>query len=346
MRRRFSQFALAAFAITPMVVLSAQESKTAQEPTCEQVFKNIQVFKGVPASDLIPSMEFMSASLKFECSECHNPKDFSAETRGKETARRMVLMQRDINAKNFNGRNEVTCNSCHGGKEHPAGTPIPDGITMRHTRIDNAPKPEDLFSKHVAAAGKVSGMLTRTGTLTAPNDATHKVETTPLEFIQADGGKFRMVSGDRRTGSDGKQTWYGSNPMFDEPANIFGRLGRAWRGDDAFAGLEKTAVSGKDSIGKAQVMVVRGARPSTTSTEELYFDAKSNLLSRLVNVRRSSLGSVVTALDYSNYKSVNGAKVPMKVVATFADGTQWTMDFKSAKIDGKVDDSLFVMGSK
>ncbi len=341
MPRAISRLFLLAFATTPFIVAWAQQTTAKQAPTCEQVYKNIQVFKGVPASELIPAMEFMAASLKYECSSCHDSKDYSADTRTKETARHMVLMQTDINAKNFNGRVQVTCMTCHRGSERPDGTPIPDGVSFRHQRLDPAPKPEDLFAKHIAAVGKPSGVLVRTGTLTAPSDATHKVETSPLEFIQGEGGKFRMVSLARKVTSDGTQISYGGYPMTDEPAAVLGRMGRAWRGVDAFAGLERTTVTGKDTIGTTSVVVVRGSRPATVSTEELSFDVKSNLLMRLVNARRSPLGTVVSSLDYSNYKAVSGVRVPMKVVMTFAGGEQWIMNFKTAKIDSSMSDKAF-----
>lgn len=323
-----------------------QQTDKPMEPTAEQVFKNIQVFKGVPASDLIPAMEFMSASLKFECSECHDPKDYSADTRGKETARKMILMQRDINAKNFNNRTQVTCMTCHRGAENPVGVPTPTGVNFRHKRLENAPKPEDLFKKHIDAVGKDPVVLVRSGTMTGQNDITHKVETKPAEFVQAEGGKFLLTSGERKINSDGTKAWYMGNPLADEPLNIFGRMGRAWRGEHAFDGLERPTVSGQDTIGKATVTVVRATRPSTTSTEELYFDDKTGLLLRMVNMRRSTLGTVVTAYDYTDYKTVSGTKVPMRVVITFAGDEKWDLAFKSAKIDTKVDESMFTSGGK
>jgi photosynthetic reaction center cytochrome c subunit len=333
------------FATIPFLVAFKQEPITPQAPTCEQVYKNIKVFKGVPASDLIPAMEFMSASLNYECTDCHDPKDYSVDTRTKDTAREMVLMQRDIDTKNFNGRNQVTCMTCHRGSEHPVGTPIMPGVAFRHERTSTTLKPEDIFAMEIAAAGGLSAPLVRTGTLTAPNDATHKIEKTPLEFVQTEGGKYRLVANDRKIGSDGSHTWYGGYPMTDEPAATFERMGRAWRSKDAFAGLQDVVVSGQDKIGKADVIVIRGSRPSTSSTEELYFESKTNLLLRMVNIRPSPLGNVVSSIDYSNYKPIKGAKVPMKVVATFAGGgSQWIMEFKDARLDPSIGDAAFVMG--
>lgn len=340
MSRRYAHLALLLSGLAPIIIVSAQQTAPAQAPTSEQVFKNIKVFNGVPASDLIPAMEFMSASLGYQCTDCHDPMDYSIDVPKKLTARNMVIMQRDINQKNFNGRLEVTCMSCHNGKEHPAGAPIPNGAHLRHERIENGPKPEDLFSKHIAAVGKPLAGVTRIGTLTAPSDATHKIETNPLTFQQAEGGMFRLDSADRKVVSDGKGVWYGTVQMTDEPAAIFGRIGRAWQGEQAFAGLERVVLSGKDAIGKSSVFVVRASRPATTSTEELWFDGKSGLLLRLVNVRRSTIGSVISMIDYSNYKTVSGSKVPMRVVMTFAGNERWEMNFKSAKA-GAIDASSF-----
>lgn len=341
MRSRAPRLLFLAAAVVPFVVAVGKQTADKQEPAAEQVFKNIQAFKGMPASELIPSMEFMAASLKIECSDCHDMKDFSIDTRMKETARRMIAMQRDINAKNFNGRNQVTCMTCHRGSEKPVGTPVPNGLTLRHASIENPPKAEDLFGKHAALSPAFSAPLVRRGTLTAPSDATHKIESAPLEYIQAPGGKYSLVSGDKKVVANGTKIWYGPAEMTGEGAAIFGRIGRTWRGDDAFAGLERPTVVGQEQIGNAPVVVVRATRPATSSTEELYFDTKSGLLVRLVNIRRSPLGNVVSAIDYSNYRKVNGAMVPMRVVATYAGGEQWIMDFKTARLDPSVGASAF-----
>src|SRR5882672_8208776 len=50
----------------------AQMGTTAQiEKKAEEQFKNIQTLKGIPADQLIPSMQFMTASLGVECDFCH-----------------------------------------------------------------------------------------------------------------------------------------------------------------------------------------------------------------------------------------------------------------------------------
>ena len=43
----------------------------ARGETAGKKFKNVQVLKDVPADQLIPSMQFISASLGVECDFCH-----------------------------------------------------------------------------------------------------------------------------------------------------------------------------------------------------------------------------------------------------------------------------------
>lgn len=322
---RLLVFALAA---APLVLAATQQDS---QRTSEQVYSNIKVFKGVPASDLLPAMEFMNASMKFKCTSCHDPNDYAAETSMKQTTREMVILQRDINQKYFNGKLEVTCMTCHNGKGHPDSTPLPAGVVLRHARLASPPKPADLIAKHIKTVGKAPVAISRTGTLTAPNDATHEPESKPIEFIQTADGKFRVVSGTRKFGSDGKETWYGEDPMTGEPASIFNRIGRTWWAQGSFAGLTQTAVTGSSSVAGSAGVVVRGNRPASESTEELTFDTKSGLLTRLVNVRRSTIGTVVSAIEYGNYKDISGLKVPMLVTVKFADGSNWKMSFASAK---------------
>ena len=55
-------------------LLAAQTQNASAGPsakTAEQQFKNIQVLKGVPADQVIPTMQFISGSLGVECEFCH-----------------------------------------------------------------------------------------------------------------------------------------------------------------------------------------------------------------------------------------------------------------------------------
>jgi hypothetical protein len=93
----------------------------------EQVFRNIQVLKGISVADFMGTMGLMSAGIGFDCSECHNNAgtekvNWAADDNARKlVARRMVTMVNEIN-KNFGGAARVTCWTCHRGRDRPAAT--------------------------------------------------------------------------------------------------------------------------------------------------------------------------------------------------------------------------------
>src|SRR5215469_18123690 len=96
-----------------------------QPKTAEQQFKNIQVLKDIPADQLIPAMQFISASLGVECDFCHVEHEMQKDDKKpKVAARKMIAMELAINKSHFNNEIEVTCFTCHRGSPHPVGTPI------------------------------------------------------------------------------------------------------------------------------------------------------------------------------------------------------------------------------
>ena len=89
----------------------------------EEEYKNIQALKGIPADQVIRSMQFIAASLGVECEYCHVERAFEKDDKKhKVTARKMIGMMMAINKENFEGHREVTCFSCHRGSPNPVGT--------------------------------------------------------------------------------------------------------------------------------------------------------------------------------------------------------------------------------
>src|SRR2546423_8537920 len=116
-----------------------------QEKTAEQVYKNIQVLRGVPASQLQGAMSFIADSLGVGCGYCHT-KSFDADDKPtKQTARKMMRMVFDLNKGNreiFNGTT-ISCYTCHRGKSVPISVPV---IARGAQRADAPPplaKPDD-----------------------------------------------------------------------------------------------------------------------------------------------------------------------------------------------------------
>ena len=78
----------------------------------------------MPASQIQPTMAFITGSLGVRCNYCHTPSAFERDDKPtKQTARRMMRMVLDINRGNFDGAAAVSCNTCHRGQTRPQSVP-------------------------------------------------------------------------------------------------------------------------------------------------------------------------------------------------------------------------------
>src|SRR5258707_495838 len=187
----------------------------------EEEFKNIQALKGIPAEQVIPSMQFIATSLGVECEYCHvahaNEKD---DKKPKVTARKMIDMMMAINKDNFEGHREVTCYSCYRGSTEPVGTPVitdeelrpADGEGKKSGEAKGSlPAADQLLDKYLAAIGGADALQKITsrvqkGTLTAfggqhfPADVYSKAPDKRVSVMHLQGG-------DSVTAFDGKRGW-------------------------------------------------------------------------------------------------------------------------------------------
>src|ERR1700746_681951 len=115
---------------TSFLVSRAQNPQQASPPaaarkTASQQYKNIQVLKDVPADQLIPAMQFITASLGVDCDYCHVERAFEKDDKKpKVTTRKMMEMMLTTNSENFDNRREVTCYTCHQGGSKPVNIPV------------------------------------------------------------------------------------------------------------------------------------------------------------------------------------------------------------------------------
>ena len=106
-------------------ITAAQAPAPQRPPMAEEVFKNIQVLKGIPVDEFMGTMGFYSASLGLNCTDCHVEESggswarYADDNRLKQMARVMTVMVNTINKTNFCGRQVVTCNTCHRGSSKP-----------------------------------------------------------------------------------------------------------------------------------------------------------------------------------------------------------------------------------
>jgi hypothetical protein len=144
----------------------ASPQPAASEKTSDKVFKNVRVMKGVPVDDFMGSMGLMCAALGFDCSDCHSGAgtekvDWAADNPKKVMARSMVAMMTAINRDNFQGRQMVTCWSCHHGRDRPSTTPTLEqmyGPATQEmddvlTQMEGQPAATQIIDKYIQAIG-------------------------------------------------------------------------------------------------------------------------------------------------------------------------------------------------
>src|SRR6516225_2872951 len=153
------------------VVHAQSQAQTAKPQMSEVAFKNIQVLKGIPVDEFMGTMGLFSAALSVCCGDCHtgagtsNPK-WEADPPRKIVARKMVEMVNKINKENFNGRQAVTCWTCHRGGQSPAVTPPldsiyndapvftpPDILPAANPATAGTPPADQILDKYIQALG-------------------------------------------------------------------------------------------------------------------------------------------------------------------------------------------------
>jgi Photosynthetic reaction centre cytochrome C subunit len=86
----------------------------------EEVYKNIQSFKGLPASRIPDTMTQFTRDLGVTCAFCHTGPEMASDDKPtKSTARWMIDMTNRINSHEFDGEILVTCVTCHRGSAKP-----------------------------------------------------------------------------------------------------------------------------------------------------------------------------------------------------------------------------------
>jgi len=102
--------------LTLALPLAAQEKKGPPPAP-----KNLQVIK---PEEIRPMMRAFTVALGGKCDLCHVQGDFASdENKHKVIARKMIVMTREINAKFPDGKEHVTCYTCHRGDHEPKMAP-------------------------------------------------------------------------------------------------------------------------------------------------------------------------------------------------------------------------------
>jgi hypothetical protein len=323
---------LSILALGPLSAADAPRKTPSPDVPAEKFYKNIQVFQGLPSTELMPAMNFMANSLGVKCSYCHVTTDSGRwpverdDKAAKGRAREMIRMTREINKANFKGRLEVTCATCHHGANDPISTPPLQAESAAAHSAGSAAAPaampsvDAVLEKYFAAVGgkdAIAKIRNREleGSFTGGDGEPH-----PIEIAQTASGAYRSsvkvkegsftIVFDGKTGTSGGPSW--NNPMQPDEVERIRSRARLFPAADLKERFPALAVRGSEKIDGRDAWLVT-ARAADGARMSFWFDAENGLLLRTLQRQRTALGDIPERADYSDYRDVGGVQVPFTI---------------------------------
>ncbi len=319
----------------------AQTAGQAPQPIqpAEQVFKNIQVLKGMPAGELQGAMTFIASSLGVDCDYCHNQNFESDKAAAKVRAREMIRMVRGINQGTFDGKNVVNCFTCHQGSTAP--------VSVATVLVSNAPRPAaagaagDLHGETLPSVAQVLDHYVQALGGQAALDAvkTRVIRTAPLgqasseksidEVFQKAPGKVLVFhqsegwtlwagfNGQRAWAQDSEKSYWGL--LSTSQLHSILRDSEMYPGSRVRSEYGNVMVAGKEQIGGRSTYVIAGTSPEG-AREKFFFDARTGLLLRRHIEEQTLFGWFPLDVNYDGYREVDGVKIPFVVRMASAGG--------------------------
>jgi photosynthetic reaction center cytochrome c subunit len=335
-----------------------------KELMAEDVYKNIQVLRGIPENQFLATMGFFSASIGESCEFCHDDESswagYAKDNEHKQTARKMVLMMNAINQSYFGGSRKLTCYSCHRGTDFPKVTPNlaeqysaptvdePDVITEQASGEPSADQILDKYIQALGGAQRVAAVTSFVGKGTYQGYA--ELEKSPIEIeAKAPGQRATIIhtsNGDWTTTYDGRTGWVAEPGRPVPLLELTGQFLEAVKvdADLAFPARIKQSftqwrVGYPTMINDHEVEVLQGSSGGNFLVK-LYFDKESGLLVRQVRYTNSPVGLNPTQIDYMDYRDVSGVKMPFRWMTTWTDGKAST-ELGEIKVNTPIADAQF-----
>jgi len=348
-----------------VAIASGQAAQGQRPPMAEEVFKNVQILKGIPVDQFMDTMGMFAAATSLNCTHCHasdntNSWDkYALDTPLKQTARRMMNMVNTINKDNFKGVRAVTCYTCHHGDQRPKiipslivqySAPLEDPDEIEIPPNAKGPSADEVFSKYIQAIGGTQRVASLTSFVAKGTYSGYETDLAkvPVEiFAKAPAQRTTIVHalfGDSVRVFDGRSGWIASadKPMPLMPLSGGNLDGAKLEAMVLFPAQLKQAFNQwrvtSTSIDDRDVQVLQGTNPRQPPVN-LYFD-ESGLLVRLVRFVDTAVGRVPTQIDYSDYRDVAGMKIPFKWTATWTDG-QSTAELTDIQLNVPIDAAKF-----
>ncbi|MBV9507472.1 MAG: photosynthetic reaction center cytochrome c subunit [Acidobacteriia bacterium] len=338
-------------AVVDRAAAQATQATPPANATAGTAFKNVTTasLKELTVADFLGSMGVMAAALGYDCADCHpgagsDKVDWVIDTEKKKTARKMVDMVTGINKNYFAGVQNVTCFTCHHGRDMPATTIALDKLygspNDEHNDIvipgQGEPSVDQIFDKYIAALGgaqKLNGLTSWVATGASIGYGGLGGGGSFQIFAKAPDSRAVIIEfKDHPERGDSTRVYNGKVGWVKSPRGLlseYEQTGNELEGArlDAllsFPGRIKSAlnnwrVGNPDDVNGHDCEVVQGRGPKGLLAT-LYFDRQTSLLVRAVRYSLSPIGRVPTQLDYDDYRVVEGIKFPFKYTFSWLDG--------------------------
>jgi hypothetical protein len=324
--------------------------------------KNVKVLKGLTDYQLVRAMRLISASLGVNCGACHAPAadgkglDFPSDARKeKQTARTMISMVLAINAQNFEGRPQVSCNTCHRGSNDPVGIvplpqPPPPEPRPEPTVRPQLPTRDEIVAKYAAAIGKPQRALWESRRLTGTREGSDG-KPLPLVVEEAPGMAHATVTTPTETmeqaatpAAGWTRNAKGARPLSEAEVAIFNSLANSYapllpESIPADARVVRRVTEG----GRDVYVVVFRTDPGTR--ERLELDTTSGLLVRRVTLVDTPVGVTPQQADFDDWRDVGGGvKYPFTVKVSPVDARLGsTRHYTEVRLGAHVDEKAMEM---
>ena len=365
-----STIGVTAAALVCLLGAGASKAQTGQPllkpQMAEEAFKNVTVLKGIPVDEFMDTMGMISAALGLNCLDCHTSDadqawaKFALDTPIKNTSRKMIQMVATINKENFGGTKSVTCWTCHRGDLRPSTLPNltvqysapmedPNDIQIRPGG-SGGPSADEVFNKYYQALGGTPRLAALTSFVakgTYNGFDTHHTKVPVDVYAKAPNQRSVVIHtafADRTWSYNGQEAWVAAieKPMPLMPLTGGNLDGQKIEAMMSFPMQIKQAYSqwrvGTASIGDKDVRVLQGFNPRQQPLN-LYFD-DSGLLIRMTRFADTPIGRVPSQIDYSDYRTVAGVKIPFKWLETWTDG-QVNIEFTEIQPNVAIDAAKF-----
>src|SRR5215831_9037428 len=302
-----------------------QAAQQQRPQMAEEVFKNVQILKGIPVDEFMDTMGMFANSLSFNCVDCHTLQSvgtwdrFADDTPLKQTTRKMMQMVNTINKDNFSGVRAVTCYTCHHSDLKPKI--IPNLAAQYAAYMDDPNEPtllpasagitvDQVFAKYIQALGgaqRVSALTSFSAKGTFIGFETEQTKVPMDLFAKAPNQRALIVHtvlGDSTRTFDGSAGWIASP---DRPVGLLTLTGGNLDGARIEAAVTFPSQLrqsfnqwrvGATSIDDKEVQVLQGSNPRQAPVN-FYFD-QAGLLVRILRYVDTAVGRVPTQIEYSD----------------------------------------------